>query len=41
MGLIEARDGEGLTAADVAEQHGHAELAEFLRYQVWSMETFG
>ena len=41
LGFIQIEDNEGLTAADVAEQNGHKEIAELLRFKVWLMETFG
>ena len=41
LGLIEIKDDDGLTAADVAEQRGHKEIAELLRYTAWSIATFG
>lgn len=41
LGFIESKDVDGLTAADVAEQNGHDEIAKLLRYQAWFMETYG
>ena len=41
LGFIQIEDNEGLTTADVAEQNGHKEIAELLRFEVWLMETFG
>lgn len=41
LGLLLTRDREGLTAADLAERHGHTALADLLRYKAWAMETFG
>ena len=41
LSLIEVKDGEGLTAADVAERAGHTAAAELLRYKAWAAETFG
>ena len=41
LGLIEIKDKDGLTAADVAEQNGHTEIADLLRFKAWLMETFG
>jgi hypothetical protein len=41
LGLIAIEDNEGLTATDVAEQNGHTDVAEYLRYAAWSISTFG
>jgi ankyrin repeat protein len=40
LGLIEIKDRDGLTAADVAEQRGHHEIADLLRREIWRMEYF-
>ena len=40
QGLIELRDADGLTAADLAERGGHAKIAELLRGEVSRMEFF-
>jgi hypothetical protein len=40
LGLIEMKDHNGLTAADVAEQHGHTAIADLLRREMWRMEYF-
>lgn len=40
LALIEIRDHDGLTAADVAEQHGHLAIAELLRGEQLRMEFF-
>jgi hypothetical protein len=40
QGLIEIKDAEGLTAADLAERSGHAKIAELLRGEVSRMEFF-
>jgi hypothetical protein len=41
LGLIEIKDATGLTAADVAEQAGHTEIASLLRGEQYRMEYFG
>jgi ankyrin repeat protein len=41
LGYLEITDQDGLTAADVAEQSGQAEIAAFLRYEAWRIATFG
>ena len=38
--LISTKDHSGLTAADVAEQHGHKEIARLLRIEQGRMEFF-
>ncbi len=38
--LIATKDRSGLTAADVAEQHGHREIARLLRVEQGRMEYF-
>ena len=40
LGLIEVKDHDGLTAADVAEQNGHQAIADLLRGEMWRMECF-
>jgi len=40
LALIEMRDNDGLTAADVAERRGHTEIAELLRGEQARMEFF-
>jgi hypothetical protein len=40
LALLEIEDDEGLTAADVAESAGHAEIAELLRHERGRMEMF-
>jgi len=40
LGLIEIKDHEGLTAADVAEQNGHQAIANLLRGEMGRMEYF-
>lgn len=40
LGLIEIKDNQGLTAADVAEQFGHVEIARLLRSEQARMEMF-
>ena len=40
LALIAVEDNEGLTAADVAEQAGHHEIAELLRGEQARMEFF-
>ncbi|MDF1566294.1 MAG: hypothetical protein P1V51_24900 [Deltaproteobacteria bacterium] len=41
LGLIDTRDVEGLTAADVAEARGHDEIARLLRGEAMRMEMYG
>lgn len=40
LALIAIEDRDGLTAADVAEQHGHLAIAELLRGEQSRMEVF-
>jgi ankyrin repeat protein len=40
LGLISIQDASGLTAADVAEQAGHNEIAELLRGEQVRMEYY-
>ena len=40
LGLIEIKDSSGLTAADVAEQAGHKEIADLLLGEQMRMEFF-
>jgi hypothetical protein len=40
LSLIEVKDSSGLTAADVAEQAGHQEVADLLRSEQMRMEFF-
>jgi ankyrin repeat protein len=40
LGLIGIKDSNGLTAGDVAEQAGHAEIADLLRSEQMRMEFF-
>jgi ankyrin repeat protein len=40
LALIAIEDVAGLTAADVAEQHGHDEIAQLLRSEQGRMEFF-
>jgi ankyrin repeat protein len=40
LSLIATKDVTGLTAADVAEQHGHEEIARLLRSEQGRMEFF-
>jgi hypothetical protein len=40
LSFLEIHDNEGLTAADVAEQSGHKEIAELLRHERRRMEYF-
>jgi len=40
LAVIASRNQDGLTAADVAEQHGHLEIAELLRGEQLRMEFF-
>ena len=40
LALITQEDVAGLTAADVAEQHGHEEIAQLLRSEQGRMEFF-
>jgi ankyrin repeat protein len=40
LALIATKDVAGLTAADVAEQHGHDEIARLLRSEEGRMEFF-
>ena len=40
LSLIARQDHEGLTAADVAEQNGHQEIARLLRAEQGRMEYF-
>lgn len=40
LALIEITDQHGLSAADVAEQHGHLAIAELLRGEQMRMEFF-
>lgn len=40
LALISIEDQDGLTAADVAEQHGHLAIAELLRHEQLRMEYF-
>jgi len=40
LSLIEIKDASGLTAADVAEQNGHKEVADLLRSEQMRMEFF-
>ena len=40
LGLIEIKDHDGLTAADVAEQNGHQAIADLLRGEMGRMEYF-
>jgi ankyrin repeat protein len=40
LSLISTKDHAGFTAADVAEQHGHAEIARLLRSEQGRMEYF-
>jgi hypothetical protein len=41
LALIEIKDASGLTAADVAEQAGHEEIAGLLRGEQGRMEYYG
>jgi len=41
LALLEIEDASGLTAADVAEQAGHKEIAELLRSEQVRMEYYG
>ena len=41
LSLIEIKDASGLTAADVAEQAGHKEIASLLHGEQGRMEYFG
>ena len=41
LALIEVKDASGLTAADVAEQAGHKEIASLLRGEQVRMEYYG
>lgn len=41
LALITIKDNAGLTAADVAEQNGHEEIAQLLRSEEGRMEYFG
>ena len=41
LALISIEDASGLTAADVAEQAGHEEIAGLLRSEEGRMEFFG
>ena len=41
LALIEIKDVSGLTAADVAEQAGHQEIADLLRREQVRMEYYG
>lgn len=40
LAFIEIEDHDGLTAADVAEQQGHTEIANLLRAEQARMEFF-
>lgn len=40
LALLEITDAEGLTAADVAERHGHMEITELLRHERDRMDCF-
>ena len=40
LSLMETKDSSGLTAADVAEQAGHKEIADLLRGEQGRMEFF-
>ena len=40
LALIAIEDGDGLTAADVAEQRGHQAIADLLRGEQARMELF-
>lgn len=40
LSLIGIKDSSGLTASDVAEQHGHKEIADLLRGEQMRMEFF-
>lgn len=40
LALLTLQDNAGLTAADVAEQHGHTEIAQLLRSDIGRMEYF-
>ena len=40
LSLIEIKDASGLTAADVAEQAGHQEIADLLRSEQVRMEYY-
>ena len=40
LALISKKDASGLTAADVAEQAGHDEIASLLRSEQGRMEFF-
>jgi ankyrin repeat protein len=40
LGLISIQDASGLTAADVAEQAGHKEIADLLRSEQVRMEYY-
>ena len=40
LALIATKDHAGLTAADVAEEHGHKEIAQLLRHEQMRMEYF-
>jgi ankyrin repeat protein len=40
LALIAMQDQDGLTAADVAEQNGHEEIAQLLRSEQGRMEYF-
>jgi hypothetical protein len=40
LALLEIKDASGLTAADVAEQAGHAEIADLLRSEWVRMEYY-
>ena len=40
LAILTLQDNAGLTAADVAEQHGHIEIAELLRGDIGRMEYY-
>jgi hypothetical protein len=40
LSLVSVEDPDGLTAADVAERHGHTAIAELLRGEQQRMELF-
>ncbi len=40
LGLISIQDHQGNTAADVAEQNGHTDIAQLLRGEQFRMEYF-
>jgi len=40
LSLLDIKDSTGLTAADIAEQNGHKEVADLLRSEQMRMEFF-